>query len=259
MFSAAIWRRFLRISQHVITRSPSVKRQFLPNIFWRETAFVPSSRRTYNAVVANVIERQSIGRGFATLKIFHTRRSGQLIVLSVRPKVAELAFQLFGRALHPELFEVYKTRTIKRGDYEAKLDITSAGHIVTWKHRGLTLTEVACSATHPLPEKRRLLSYRLKGQKSDKVEARGGITYQMNFHLEPVPAEVFWAFQEELGRDGEREGLLHTFDSSGRMALGAISFLSVEERQRSLRIQAFHTFPDDYAIVKTQSIFELPS
>jgi hypothetical protein len=33
----------------------------------------------------------------------------------------------------------------------------------------------------------------------------------------------------------------------------------VEERQRSLRVQAFHTFPDDYAIVKTQSIFELPS
>ena len=180
-------------------------------------------------------------------------------MLSVRPKVAELAFQLFGRALHPELFQVYKTRTIKRGDYEAKLDITSAGHLVTWKHRGMTLTEVACSATHPLPEKRRLLSYRLKGQKGDKVEARGGITYQMNFHLEPVPAEVFWAFQEELGRDGEREGLLHTFDSSGRMALGAISFVSVEERLRSLRVQAFHTFPDDYAIVKTQSVFELPS
>ena len=79
-------------------------------------------------------------------------------MLSVRPKVAELAFQLFGRALHPELFEVYKTRTIKRGDYEAKLDITSAGHIVTWKHRGLTLTEVACSATHPLPEKRKIIA-----------------------------------------------------------------------------------------------------
>ena len=180
-------------------------------------------------------------------------------VLSVRPKVAELAFQLFGRALHPELFQVYKTRNVRRGDYEARIDITSAGHIVTWKYRGLTLTEVACSATHPLPENRRLLSYRLKGQRSDKVECRGGISYQMNFHLEPVPAEVFWSFQEELGRDGEREGLLHTFDSSGRMALGAMSFISVEERQRSLRVHAFHTFPDDYAIVKTQSVFELPS
>jgi hypothetical protein len=42
------------------------------------------------------------------------------------------------------------------------------------------------------------------------------------------------------------------------MAIGALSYISVETRQRSLLIQAFHTFPDDYAIVKTQSVFELP-
>ena len=42
------------------------------------------------------------------------------------------------------------------------------------------------------------------------------------------------------------------------MALGAVSFLHAETRTRSLTVQAFHTFPDDYAIVKTQSVFELP-
>ena len=46
-------------------------------------------------------------------------------VLTVRPKVAELSFQLFGRALHPELFETHKTRTIERGEYEVKVDVTS--------------------------------------------------------------------------------------------------------------------------------------
>ena len=58
--------------------------------------------------------------------------------------------------------------------------------------------------------------------------------------------------------DGERQGLMHTFDSSGRMALGAISYIYPETRSRSLLIQAFHTFPDDCAIVKSQSVFELP-
>jgi len=38
--------------------------------------------------------------------------------------VAELSFQLFGRALHPELFEVHKTRTVQRGEFSARLDIT---------------------------------------------------------------------------------------------------------------------------------------
>ena len=42
------------------------------------------------------------------------------------------------------------------------------------------------------------------------------------------------------------------------MALGALSYIHLEARNRSLMVQAFHTFPDDYAIVKSQSIFEVP-
>ena len=178
-------------------------------------------------------------------------------MLTVRPKVAELVFQLYGRALHPELFEVYQSRTVERGGYKAKIDITSAGHVVTWRHEGSTLTEVAASAHHPLPEKRRLLAYRLRGEHCDRVEYRGGVTYQVSFQLEPVDAAIFWTFQQELARDGRREGMLHRFDSSGRMALGALSYINVQSRNQSLLIQAFHTFPDDYAIVKIQSLFEL--
>ena len=42
------------------------------------------------------------------------------------------------------------------------------------------------------------------------------------------------------------------------MALGALSYINVETRNRSFLVQAFHTFPDDYAIVKSQSLFQLP-
>jgi hypothetical protein len=179
-------------------------------------------------------------------------------VLSVRPKVAELVFQLYGRALHPELFEIYTTRTVQRGDYEATINITSAGHTVAWRYKGITLTEVATSAHHPLPQKRRLMAYKLKGEGHDRVECRGGARYQVSFQLEPVEPEIFWTFQHELANDGERKGMLHRFDSSGRMALGALSYINVETRNRSLLVQAFHTFPDDYAIVKSQSLFEVP-
>ena len=179
-------------------------------------------------------------------------------MLTVRPKVAELSFQLFGRALHPELFAVHKSQVISRGDYQATIDITSAGHVITWRYRGLTLTEVACSAQHPLPEKRRLLSYRLKGSRNDRVECRGGVMYHMNFELETVAPEVFWSFQEELTRENDPTGVLQTFDSSGRMALGAVSYIHPEARNRSLVVKAFHTFPDDSAVVKITSVFELP-
>lgn len=179
-------------------------------------------------------------------------------MLSVRPKIAELIFQLYGRPLHPELFEVYETRTIKRGDYNAKVQITSAGHLVTWNREGLTLTEVATSASHPLPQKRRLMSYRLTGERNDRVECRGGVKYHVSFQLEPVDPKIFWTFQQELVRDSEREGMLHVFRSSGRVAMGAMSYINVQARNRSLIVQAFHTFPDDCAIVKSQSLIELP-
>jgi hypothetical protein len=186
------------------------------------------------------------------------RRSRVAAVLIVRPKVAELVFQLFGRPLHPELFEVCTSQLVERDAYQAKIDITSTGHVVTWRHRGLTLTEVATSAHHPLPQRRRLMSYRLKGSRHDRVPCRGGVVYQANFQLESVAPRVFWTFQEELSREGPRQGLLQRFDSSGRMALGAISYIHVESRLRSLTVRAFHTFPDDYAIVETRSQFDIP-
>jgi len=179
-------------------------------------------------------------------------------VLSVRPKVAELAFKLYGRSLHPELFQVYKSKSLHRGGYSAKIDITSAGHVIMWRYAGLTLTEVAVSAQNPLPQKRRLLSYRLRGERHDRVECRGGVTYQTSFQLEPVTPEVFWTFQHELADDGRKRGMLHMFNASGRMAMGALSYINVETRNRCMLVQAFHTFPDDYAIVKSQSLFEVP-
>ena len=182
-----------------------------------------------------------------------------LEVLTVRPKVAELVFQLYGRPLHPELFEVHSSRTIERGDYVATVSITNAGHVVSFRREGFTLTEVATSAQHPLPQKRRLLSYRLKGERNDCIECRGGVTYQCNFQLEPVEPEVFWTFQQELAEDGQRQGMLQTFSSSGRMAVGALSYVHIETRNRSLLVQAFHTFPDDFAIVKSQTLFEIPN
>jgi hypothetical protein len=39
--------------------------------------------------------------------------------------------------------------------------------------------------------------------------------------------------------------------------MGALSYVNIETRTRSMLVQAFHTFPDDLAIVKSQSLFRL--
>ena len=183
-------------------------------------------------------------------------------MLSVRPKVAELAFHVFSRSLHPELYTVHKTRRIERTDYQATINITNCGHVISWMSGadtagGVTICEVATSALQPLPKRRCLLSKPLKGSRTEKAKCHGGIEYRTHFQLEPVDPDLFWMVQQQLGKQ-PTEGLLHNFDASGRMALGAVSYINIETRQKSMRVQAIHTFPDDYAIVKVESLFSLP-
>ena len=180
------------------------------------------------------------------------------IVLSVRPKVAELAFQVFSRSLHPELYTIHKTRRIERSHYEAQVDITNCGHVITWNVCGVTLCEVATSAHQPLPKRRCLLAKSLKGSRTERAQCRDGVEYRTHFQLESVEPDLFWMVQQQLG-EGPTEGLLHTFDASGRMELGALSYVNVETRRNSMLVQAIHTFPDDYAIVKVESLFALPA
>ncbi len=187
-------------------------------------------------------------------------------MFSARPKVSELVFQLYGRALHPELFEIHASRTVDRGQYAAEILITRAGHIVSWRSKpagrgsavAITLTEVATAASQPLPQKRRLISHPIRGERNDRMETPSGICYEMGVQLEQVDPEVFWTFQQELSADGITHGLFHRFEPAGRLAVGPMSWVNVETRARSLLIQAFHTFPEDFAIVKSQSCFELP-
>ena len=180
-------------------------------------------------------------------------------MLTVRPKVAELQFQLYGRALHPELFQIHRTTEVRRGQYQARVDITNAGHVVTWNYKGMTLTEVAAASNHPLPEKRRLMKHRLHGDRTDEIQCRGGVMYHVSFQLQMIQPDMFWTIQQALAKDGHKKGTFYEFQSSGRMAMGAMSYVYPETRDRSLLIQSFHTFPDDHAIVKVQSSFKLPS
>lgn len=177
-------------------------------------------------------------------------------MLSVRPKIAELSFQVFGRSLHPELFEFQQTRRIERDAYQAQLSITNSGHVISWCGNKVTLSEVAASSHQLLPKRRQLLESTLKGKHEEEIQCRSGVSYSTQYTLEPVGADLFWAIQKQLTTEGT-EGLLYRFDSSGRIDLGALSYIHVDTRAKSMLVQAIHTFPDDHAIVKVESVFSI--
>lgn len=180
-----------------------------------------------------------------------------MALLSARPKISELVFGLYGRSLHPELFQIHSSRQLERDHFSARIDITSAGHLIMFKVGSRVFTELATSAHHELPEKRRLLSQRLSGQFEDEIECEGGVHFEYQFHLERTTPEIFYAMNRAFQERREMEGLVCQFESSGRVQMGAISYIYIDTRLHSLRIQAMHTFPDDYTILKTQSLFRI--
>src|SRR5207302_7677825 len=98
-------------------------------------------------------------------------------VHSVRPPVCELVFQLYGRPLHPELFDILAVRTIQREDYRLSVWITRTGHVISWENTDVFLTEVAASYDQMLPERRRLLHYRLRYEQTGRLLCAHGISY----------------------------------------------------------------------------------
>jgi hypothetical protein len=174
----------------------------------------------------------------------------------VRPRVNELVFQLYGRPLHPELFEILASRKVVREDYQLTIWITRTGHVITWEDAHVRLTEVAASSDQILPERRRLLSHRLRGEHSTNLPCAHGITYQTSFQVETMAPEIFLHVHDEILADGTKRGLLCNFQPNHRLALAPLGFVTAEARPGCLFLTTFHTFPEENAVVKSQSLIE---
>jgi hypothetical protein len=174
----------------------------------------------------------------------------------VRPRVSDLVFRLFDRPLHPELFDVLATRRVERNGSRLAVRITPAGHLLTWRQGSVQLTEATATVGQELPESGRRLGHPLRGERRGRCEVCPGIRYQVSSQVEVLTPEQFLHVHEELRADGEKKGLLFHFHPHNRLAVSPIGVVIVEALPRCLSVAAFHTFPDEYAVVKTQSLIE---
>ena len=177
-------------------------------------------------------------------------------MLSVRPKITELNFNLFARSVHPELFEVCASRSFERELYKLNLSITRDGHLISFSHDDCLLTEVSASAFHPLPTQGRLISHAVEKANHNLSRLRN-IKYQSSVELEAVNPQIFVTIQQQLDARMECEGLVHRFDSNGRTAFGAVSYMHVQSFFNHVLVRSFHTFPDTCAVMKSESRFSV--
>ena len=174
----------------------------------------------------------------------------------VRPLVADLVFQLYGRPLHPELFDIGAVRKITRGEFGLEVRITRTGHVITWYNSAVLLTEVTASADQELPLRRRLLNHRFHFEQSTALDCAHGMRYQASFQVETLSPEQFHHVHDEILVDGSKRGFLHHFPAEHRLPLEPLGYVNAEFRPGCLFLCSFHTFPGEFTVIKTQSLIE---
>lgn len=179
-------------------------------------------------------------------------------VSSVRPDVSELNLAVLGRSVHPELLAIHERTSVVQEGFRATLAICDAGHLLELRTPNHTVCEIVGPKGQTLPHRQRLFDKKLRGSRDEVLVLPGGVGYQLSFQVERLDPEVYLHLHEEFSIDCRKATLGRMFDPPNRLAPAAISYLQVDLFPRSLLVHAFHTFPENCAVVKTQTLIELP-
>ncbi len=179
--------------------------------------------------------------------------------MSIGQKISAstLRFYLFERAVHPELFDIYHDRRVVKPGYEAHIWVTGCAHVIGFYRGDNALVQLTADAGQELPTRGRLLELPFRGERDHEHKRLDGINYMMSFQVESMSAAVYSKTHHELARLGARRGLFVPFPMWMNRSLTPFTFIDHEAKADQFHVFTFHAFPEDLAVVKTQSIFEL--
>lgn len=175
----------------------------------------------------------------------------------VRPDVSELNLAVLGRSVHPELFVIYESTSVVQAGFQTRLAICDAGHLLELRTPQQTLCEIVAPKGQSLPHRERLFDKKLRGSRDESLWLPGGIGYQLSFQVERLDPDVYLQLHEEFSTDCRKATLGRMFEPPNRLAPAAVSYLQLDLFPSSLLVHAFHTFPENCAVVKTQTLIEL--
>jgi hypothetical protein len=128
--------------------------------------------------------------------------------------------------------------------------------VFCWTDGKVHLEEVTATADMELPGSGRRIGHGFDEGRSGRCEFVGGVRYLVNSQLEVLPLEQFLHVHEELAADGAKKGLVFHCKSGNRLGPSPLGVVIVQTVSDGLSVTAFHTFPDELALIKTQSLIE---
>jgi len=172
--------------------------------------------------------------------------------------IENLSFYLYERALHPELFQIHRMQRVEQRRYRAEVWIVGQAHVVSVIFGRDCITEMVGPENDILPKGGLVSSFRFRGERDHTQTFNNGARYMLSSQVERMTANLFPSSYKDLVSHAHKGGLFVDYPESSSDALPPFSFLDFEAREREFHVHAYHAFPDDLTLVKTQSIFELP-
>ena len=176
---------------------------------------------------------------------------------NIEQSISELTFYLYQRSLHPELFNIYSSRQFFQGDYEVLIWIIGCSHVVSVFNNNDCMTELICPPDQMLPKRCLVDRIVCRGEKSRRCVWAKNFSYMMNFQVETMSANLFRQSHIELTNAGKKRGMLVPFPQWSKGELVPFSYLDYEARQDELQLHAFHVFPEQQTILKSQSLYTM--
>lgn len=176
---------------------------------------------------------------------------------SVRPSIAETSYRMFERPLHPELFDPLIVGRIHTARGDMTVGICEGGHYLQFSSGKHTICEVTAPDDQQLSIFGLQKTYFYQQQEEILYETDLPFIYHFAGEVDVVDYSVFTRVQMELETECSKAFLSHQFAPGNRLLPGALSLVRVEGSHRMFSIHTFHTFPEDLAILRTQTLIEL--
>jgi hypothetical protein len=174
------------------------------------------------------------------------------------PQPIDLHLFVFDRVLHPELFQHFANHWVAQGRYHADIWIIGLSHVVTVTSGRGCLTELLARESDVLPTRGVLTRFRLKGERDHERKTPDGWNYLVSTQVETMGEALYKSVHHDLLRHTEKRGWFQSYDQWAEGDLVPFTYIDHEARDREFHVHAFHAYPQEWTLVKTQSIIELP-
>jgi len=168
--------------------------------------------------------------------------------------VCDLRLSVYLRALHPEFFEIRASRPFDGFAIDGQVWLVDGGHVVIFVDGPDAVTEVIAPKDLELPKRGLARAVDLSGSHEHRVEARGTLLYQVAYQVDACSPGRYVREAEDLLASARRGHLYVEGTEAG--AARAFSYAVPEPKGRGLLVHAWHGFPAEHTILRTQTLIE---